>query len=103
MNRLRRPLTRWILLTAALSLGCVSPTLAWSDLDELDDEHSAEKMAVDALVVRPVGFAATVLGSVLYVISLPFSYAGGNQTQAQQALVEDPAQFTFQRPLGEDF
>jgi hypothetical protein len=68
----------------------------------LDDEHGAEKMAADVLVARPVGFAATVLGSVLYVISLPFSYAGGNQHEAQQALVEDPARFTFQRPLGED-
>jgi hypothetical protein len=63
----------------------------------------AEKMAADALVVRPVGIAATVLGSVLYVISLPFSYAGGNQYEAQKALVEDPARHTFQRPLGREF
>jgi hypothetical protein len=60
-------------------------------------------MTLDALVVRPVGLAATVLGSVMYVISLPFSYTGGNQYEAQQALVEDPARHTFQRPLGRDF
>ena len=45
----------------------------------------------------------TALGSELYLISLPFSYTGGNQYEAQQALVEDPARHTFQRPLGRDF
>jgi hypothetical protein len=75
----------------------------WDDLDDWDQENAAERMIADTLVVRPVGIAATVLGSVSYVISLPFSYFGGNQYEAQETLVEDPARHTFQRPLGRDF
>jgi hypothetical protein len=80
-----------------------SPSLAARmDLADVEDQ-TAERMAADALVVRPVGLVATVLGSVVYVISLPFSYFGGNHQQAYEALVQDPAQHTFQRPLGEEF
>lgn len=103
VQRLRTLFTSLVLSIACLSLVPGAPALAWSDLDEMDDDETAEKMVADAFVVRPVGIAATVLGSVFYIISLPFSYIGGNQSQAQKALVEDPARYTFQRPLGEDF
>ena len=52
-------------------------------------------------VVRPLGMAATAVGAVIYVISLPFSLAGGNEAEARQKLVVDPATYTFTRPLGE--
>lgn len=89
-------------LIASLSSVPAAPAWAWTGNPDEDDQK-AEKMTLDALVVRPVGLAATVLGSVIYVISLPFSYTGGNQYEAQQALVEDPARHSFQRPLGRDF
>jgi hypothetical protein len=98
VNGLRKRVTASILILCPWAFGT-----AWADHDEWEEEQAAEKMVADALVVRPVGIAATVLGSVFYVISLPFSYTGGNQYDAQKALVEDPARHTFQRPLGEDF
>jgi hypothetical protein len=102
MNRPRRLLIPLIALVVSLS---APPKASPADaaVDDWGDDQLAEKMALDTLVVRPVGLAATVLGSVIYVISLPFSYTGGNQYEAQQALVEDPARHTFQRPLGRDF
>ena len=102
MKRSKTTLLQLLALAAYLSSVTCAPAWAWSD-DDWDDDQKAEKMTLDALVVRPVGLAATVLGSVIYVISLPFSYTGGNQYEAQQALVEDPARHTFQRPLGRDF
>lgn len=58
-------------------------------------------MAADLVILRPMGIIATAVGSLVYVISLPFSIPGGNQDEAFQKLVADPANYTFQRPLGE--
>lgn len=90
-------------LIAATLLGVVPAAEVSGGDDDLRGlrEPTAEGMAADALVVRPVGIAATIVGAVIYAISLPFSYAGGNQQQAYETLVVDPATHTFQRPLGE--
>jgi hypothetical protein len=66
-----------------------------------EDKISAPAMTADLLVVRPVGIVATGVGFVVYIVSLPFSYLGGNTPQAWEKLVKDPARFTFTRPLGE--
>ena len=62
---------------------------------------SAEAMVADVLIARPIGMATTVVGSAIYVVSLPFSLLGGNEKQAREKLVKEPTEFTFKRPLGE--
>ncbi|MEN8244354.1 MAG: hypothetical protein ABFS43_05585 [Thermodesulfobacteriota bacterium] len=64
-------------------------------------EITTEEMAADALLVRPLGLVAIVLGAGLFVISLPFSLLGRNVGEAGSKLVVAPAVFTFMRPLGE--
>ena len=66
-----------------------------------DEEISTENMVADALIVRPLGIIATLLGAGLFVISLPFSALGKNVKEAGDKLVVAPAKFTFTRPLGE--
>jgi hypothetical protein len=66
-----------------------------------DRQVTAGKMAADALLVRPLGLVATVVGSVLFVVALPFSALGGNIDEVGQRLVVDPALFTFKRPVGD--
>lgn len=68
---------------------------------EPDDDIVAGKMAADALVVRPLGLCATVIGGAIFLVSLPFSALGGNTQPAFDYLVADPFKFTFSRPLGE--
>ena len=65
------------------------------------EKASGEAMIGDLLVLRPLGFIATVAGSVFFVISYPFSSAGGNADEAAQKLVRDPADYTFKRSLGD--
>lgn len=65
------------------------------------ESGSAEAMVADALVARPIGLVTTVVGSAVYVVSLPFSLLGGNEKQAREKLVKEPTAFTFARPLGE--
>lgn len=66
-----------------------------------DEDASAGKMIADVLVARPLGLIATALGIAVFVISLPFSAAGGNTEAAYQKLILKPAKYTFQRPLGD--
>jgi hypothetical protein len=66
-----------------------------------EEEISTENMVADAVLVRPLGLCAVVLGVGLFIISLPFSALGKNVKEAGQKLVVAPAKFTFARPLGE--
>jgi hypothetical protein len=58
-------------------------------------------MAADLVFARPVGLAAIVAGTAVFLFSIPFSLMGGNTGQAWQKLVIDPTEYTFHRPLGE--
>ena len=57
-------------------------------------------MVADAIFARPIGFVATVAGTVLFILTLPFSAIGGNTGKAAEKLVVAPGKFTFARPLG---
>lgn len=76
-------------------------TAALADDLMKEEEISAPAMMADAVVVRPVGILATGVGFVVYIVSLPFSYPGGNTQKVWETLVEAPAKFTFKRPLGD--
>ena len=59
------------------------------------------EMIVDFVIARPIGIVATVLGTVFFVISWPFSALGGNSDEAWESMVVAPAEYTFSRPLGD--
>jgi|AntRauTorckE5430_2_1112549.scaffolds.fasta_scaffold02849_5 hypothetical protein len=71
-----------------------------SHANTLKESPSALAMATDALIVRPVLLATTVVGSAVYLVSLPFSLLGGNSAEAGEVLVAGPAKATFTRCLG---
>ncbi len=64
-------------------------------------ERSTEAMLADFVFVRPVGIVASAVGTVFYIVSLPFSAMGGNTEQVRQKFVAAPFEYTFKRPLGE--
>jgi hypothetical protein len=57
-------------------------------------------VALDAAIGRPLGLATTVVGTTLFVVTLPFTAASGSTREAAHALVVQPAGWTFVRPLG---
>ncbi|MBL9138623.1 MAG: hypothetical protein JNK85_22330 [Verrucomicrobiales bacterium] len=59
------------------------------------------EVAADALVVRPVGIAATAIGAAVYLVALPFAAISGDAKRTGRALVGTPAKFTFKRRLGD--
>jgi hypothetical protein len=57
-------------------------------------------MAGDLLIARPLLIFGTVVGAGMFLISLPFTAAGGNVKEAGQALVVEPGMAAFVRCLG---
>jgi hypothetical protein len=58
-------------------------------------------MLVDALVMRPLGLVGTVLGAAVTVVTLPFTLPTGSADEAAQYMIVEPAEYTFNRPLGD--
>jgi hypothetical protein len=58
-------------------------------------------MAADVLVVRPGCFLATIVGSALFVISLPIAATSHSVDRTAHWFVERPARATFTRPIGD--
>lgn len=89
----------WLGFAAAALL--VASPLAVAGPSSRTEDASFGSMVVDAAIARPLGLGATVVGSALWVVTLPFSALGGNIGEAADELVMKPARYTFTRPLGE--
>jgi len=76
-------------------------TSALAESKDVNNDISGSAMVADLLVIRPLGIVATVVGSAVFIVSLPFSALGGNTKAACRKLVGDPAKFTFTRELGD--
>lgn len=55
----------------------------------------------DVALVRPGCFLATVLGSAVFVVALPFAAVSGSIKSTADTLVMAPANATFTRPVGD--
>jgi hypothetical protein len=88
------------LLIAALSIGSLAPA-AFADEYLEREKPTGGEMMWDTLFMRPIGIVATAVGSVVWLISYPFAYWGGNTNESTQALVAAPFEWTFERPLGQ--
>jgi|SRR5271154_5517854 len=56
---------------------------------------------VDLAVARPISFAATVVGSALFIVSLPVALASHSVKDTAHVLIQAPAKDTFSRPVGD--
>ena len=64
------------------------------------NDYSPDSMAIDAIVARPLCFAATIVGMGLFVATLPITLVSGSTEKAAKSLVGRPAHLTFTRKLG---
>jgi hypothetical protein len=88
---MRKKLIAFLVIFALIT--AAAPAMA-GEIDEAD-------IIADALVVRPVSFAAMLVGSVIFVVALPFSIPSGSVGTVGQELVVTPAKYTFVRPMGD--
>jgi len=101
MRRMNRKLMSFFVavMLAGTSTVCLSGSNA-TYYDEHSEAPTAGTMLADTVMVRLPMMAATAVGAVTFVVTLPFSALGGNVGQAGRILVVDPAKYAFVRPLG---
>ena len=85
-----------------LFLAAVSSTSAIAANDgDTPEDITAHAMAWDALLVRPLGVVAIIVGSTGFIITWPLAALGGNVHVTFEKLIVEPVSFTFQRGLGD--
>ena len=84
----------------AVALGAM-PVCATAQQNDPVSGDRATDMVVDAVVMRPLGLVATVAGTVLTVVALPFTIPSGSVEASARELILRPADYTFKRPLGD--
>jgi hypothetical protein len=77
-----------------IGLGSITPASA------TDGDHGGAIIA-DVVIARPLGLAATVLGTAFFILALPVALPSKSVNKAADALVVTPAKATFTRPLGD--
>ena len=90
-----------ILLIAVSLIATSFGSAALAQDEYRERSRSGEKMAADLVFLRPAGILALALGSLAFVVSVPFSALGGNTKEAYEEMVKKPARYTFKRPLGD--
>jgi hypothetical protein len=58
-------------------------------------------VTADVFLARPACLVATILGSAIFVIALPFAALSKSVHQTANSLVVKPVHATFTRPLGD--
>lgn len=97
-----RPLRRTAAVAAlvtVLALFPITPALAQHGEPVTGDRSS--DMAVDLILVRPLGLVATVLGTVGFVVALPFTLTSGSAGETACEWIGAPLDYTFNRKLGD--
>ena len=87
--------------TTITTVVCALALLAGSLTPAQAEDGSSLAITADALLARPACFVATVIGSALFVVTLPVAIPAKSVKKVANTLVVTPAKATFTRPLGE--
>ncbi|MGI9590387.1 MAG: hypothetical protein ACR2P8_03385 [Myxococcota bacterium] len=88
------------ILIAGLMLPAHAQAMAGPDARQVAAETSAK--AFDVVILRPLGFVGTLIGSALFVPVAVITSPGGRDPieEALELFVLTPGKFVFTRPLG---
>jgi hypothetical protein len=84
------------LLTALCAL-----TLLSSVTPGVAAEDKSLNALADVALVRPGCFVATIGGTALFVVALPFAAMSKSVKKTAHTLITNPAKATFTRPVGD--
>jgi uncharacterized membrane protein YfcA len=99
-----KALKRAVLIFMTISLVLVSlHTMGWAEEKwSKDDSTKDEWNMIDLVLARPIGVAAGIFGTGIFIISLPFTIPTGSVDDAAQMLVVKPFKFSFERKFPAD-
>jgi len=89
-KRLRKGIS--VLVVFLLLGGLVVPS-AMAQEGATADEYNM----LDLFIARPLGVAAGIVGSGLFILSLPFTVPSGGVKDAARILIKEPFSFSFKR------
>ena len=89
------------MLIAGLLLSAKAQAQRHEDVSPPPPNYAAQ--AFDAVVLRPIGLSAVIIGSALFVPAAIVTAPGGRDSiqEAWEVFILRPANFVFDRPLGE--
>lgn len=85
------------LLAVSLVMGCLSSTGWTEDKWAKEDPIGQGWSVMDVVFARPLGVAAGIAGSAIFVVSLPFTIPTGGVKEAADMFIIKPFQFSFNR------
>ncbi len=88
-----------LLLAGSLIMGSLCSTGWAADKLRKDDPVIQGWSLVDLLVARPLGIAAGIGGSAVFVVTLPFTLPSGSVGDAADMFIAQPFQFSFLREV----
>ena len=89
-----------VMLTVVGVIGMVY-SLSWAQAawrDPIQDEFDT----ADLFLARPASVAAGIIGTGLFVLSLPFTIPTGGVEASKDMFITKPFQFAFERPFPDD-
>lgn len=95
MNMTLRRCLMALTLSSALA---ATPALA-QQRDTVTGDKATD-MAVDLVIVRPLGIVGAAVGTVGFVLALPFTLPSGSAGETAEEWIGKPLEYTFDRPLG---
>ena len=106
MHNWGRKLTAYVLILGLLFTPLAGVAMAGDAYEE--NEISTGEMIADLAIVRPIGIASMITGSILFLFTLPFSFSEENMEQNREEigknitqLIVEPSKHTFNRRLGD--
>lgn len=94
-----------LLLLLTLSLVVTSLcSMGWAADNSFgkNDPSLHEWAAIDVLAARPIGIVAGIVGSAVFVVSLPFTIPTGGVRDAADMFIVRPFQFSFVRQFPDE-
>lgn len=97
-------LKKVFLIFVAISLVIVNLyTTGWTEEKWTKDGPIADEWnMIDLLIARPIGVAAGIFGTAVFIVSLPFTIPTGSVDDAAQMFVVKPFKFSFVREFPDD-
>ena len=93
---MKRAKTLKIIMIACLLLAFT----AWQVSAVIPEERPGAFSMIIDVPIRVLGMGLALVGTAFFIVALPFELTSGSTGDAWDALVVEPFQFTFTRPLG---
>jgi len=91
-----------LLLCIFLVIGLLYSTGKAEDTWGKDDPVRQGWNALDLVLARPLGIAAGIAGSAIFVVSLPFTIPSGGVDEAVDMFITKPFHFSFTREFPDE-